>query len=374
MERSLFDIHDRNETINLLIDTLNTFITSYNSNMSSIINEYNTNTRTILSLVEHLINITNNDLNNTVPQPRTTTYRRNVNTRRTTQPYTTSIGRSTGNIRRRYNFQTPRTTGDIISQNNQEDDTMLIRERTTSVISDINSNIEEDNLDTTIPRRESPPIRQQPYIRIDRQNVRENEELLRDLIRTARSVGTNYVGRLPSMNDDLIRNRILTEDRTNLFQMDTLTDIITQQFSNLQDVPVFPTQEQIENATQEYNYNIDNNENINRCPITMENFEEGDEVLKIIPCGHLFKKEALLTWFQTNVRCPVCRYDIREYHVNHIGEISEDLSSNVINTIGSNLIRTTSNTSRTTPVFSTNVFSFDIPIIINGYDPSDNIL
>ena len=372
MERSLFDIHDRNETINLLIDTLNTFIRNYNSNMSSIISEFNTNTRSIVSLIEHLLNITTNDFN-TVPQPRTTTYRRNVNTRRTTQPHTTAITRPTGSIRRRNSLQTQTFDSDNFSQNNNEDNEMLIRERTTTVVGDRNSNFEEDNLDITRPRRESPP-RQQPYLRIDRQNVRENEELLRDLIRSARSAGTNYVSRFPSLNDDLTRNRILTEDRTNIFQMDALTDIITQQFSNLQDVPVFPTQQQIENATEEYTYRIDSNENTSRCPITMDTFEEGDEICKIKPCGHLFKKEALLTWFQTNVRCPVCRYDIREYGVNHIGEIREDLSSNVINTIGSNFVRTNSNTGTTTPVFSTNVFSFDIPIIINAYDQSDNIV
>ena len=33
-------------------------------------------------------------------------------------------------------------------------------------------------------------------------------------------------------------------------------------------------------------------------------------------CNHIFKTEELNTWFRSNCRCPVCRYDIRNYNTN----------------------------------------------------------
>ena len=35
----------------------------------------------------------------------------------------------------------------------------------------------------------------------------------------------------------------------------------------------------------------------------------------IIQCGHIFCSNELLTWFENNVRCPMCRFDIRTYSV-----------------------------------------------------------
>jgi hypothetical protein len=47
------------------------------------------------------------------------------------------------------------------------------------------------------------------------------------------------------------------------------------------------------------------------CPITLDEFREGDLLTQIRRCGHLFNQRAIQNWFSRNVRCPVCRYDIR---------------------------------------------------------------
>jgi len=77
-------------------------------------------------------------------------------------------------------------------------------------------------------------------------------------------------------------------------------------------VIVRPTQEQIHNATiaLEYDSNIVTQ---TRCPITLGDFETGEIVRQIRHCGHTFCETALQNWFGSNVRCPVCRYDIRTY-------------------------------------------------------------
>ena len=79
----------------------------------------------------------------------------------------------------------------------------------------------------------------------------------------------------------------------------------------MEDVVVRPTETQINAALETFVYIAD--EQQNTCPITLEPLQEGDSVCRIRYCNHLFKSSAIRGWFQRNVRCPVCRYDIRDY-------------------------------------------------------------
>jgi hypothetical protein len=110
-------------------------------------------------------------------------------------------------------------------------------------------------------------------------------------------------------------------------------------FSNLlqrffQPVEIFPTQTQIETATRSVRY-CDILNPINRsCPISLENFSDSDNVTVIRYCGHIFNRNQLNTWFRSNCRCPVCRYDIRNYNSNSnffdlSGNVSVDTSNNL---------------------------------------------
>lgn len=79
----------------------------------------------------------------------------------------------------------------------------------------------------------------------------------------------------------------------------------------MENVIVAPTTEQIENAVESVYFNeIGTN---TRCPISLEDFNPFDDITRIRHCGHMFKSHSLETWFRRNVRCPVCRYDIRDY-------------------------------------------------------------
>jgi hypothetical protein len=78
-------------------------------------------------------------------------------------------------------------------------------------------------------------------------------------------------------------------------------------------VPVYPTVEQIASGTRRVLYsNIEEPLNVS-CPITLERFDSESEVLQILGCNHIFNPNSLQQWFQSNVRCPICRYDIRDY-------------------------------------------------------------
>lgn len=79
------------------------------------------------------------------------------------------------------------------------------------------------------------------------------------------------------------------------------------------DVIIRPTQQQITRATREVQFNeIDQPQNT-RCPISQQDFSQNDTVTQILHCGHIFYPNEINTWWERNVRCPVCRHDIREY-------------------------------------------------------------
>ena len=80
-----------------------------------------------------------------------------------------------------------------------------------------------------------------------------------------------------------------------------------------ENVVVAPTAEQIANSTEELVYSSDVLLSNTSCPITLEDFQDGDALQRILQCRHTFKRAAIQNWFQGNVRCPVCRCDIRDY-------------------------------------------------------------
>ena len=109
-----------------------------------------------------------------------------------------------------------------------------------------------------------------------------------------------------------------------------------------QDVAVYPTGEQINSATRIITYD-ESIELINhRCPISLADFEEGEDIRQIIHCGHCFCEDSIQNWFRSNVRCPVCRYDIRDYSLPDIIDASSSTPNrqnrqNIPNNINNNL-------------------------------------
>ena len=78
-------------------------------------------------------------------------------------------------------------------------------------------------------------------------------------------------------------------------------------------ITIAPTQEQIRAATTSCVYSSIENPINDSCPISLERFSPDDNVIQINHCGHIFNPNQLNSWFLSNVRCPVCRYDIRNY-------------------------------------------------------------
>jgi hypothetical protein len=88
----------------------------------------------------------------------------------------------------------------------------------------------------------------------------------------------------------------------------------------LDPIEIYPTQSQIETATRVVRYcDILSPQNIS-CPISLDFFNDNDMVTVIRYCGHIFKKDEINRWFRSNCRCPICRYDIRNYSQNRNSE------------------------------------------------------
>jgi hypothetical protein len=76
---------------------------------------------------------------------------------------------------------------------------------------------------------------------------------------------------------------------------------------NLEPVVVRATPQQIALATT-----VSNSEVESSCAICQDNIEAGSEIRTLNRCTHAFHTGCIDTWFRTNVRCPVCRHDIRQ--------------------------------------------------------------
>lgn len=105
-----------------------------------------------------------------------------------------------------------------------------------------------------------------------------------------------------------------TEEDDNILSNALLTNLLTPFFRSnnpigaLDPVIVRPTQAQIDSATEVFSQTNQNGDN---CTICQDELCTGNQVRKINSCGHQFHKNCIDQWFERNVRCPVCRYDIR---------------------------------------------------------------
>jgi len=109
--------------------------------------------------------------------------------------------------------------------------------------------------------------------------------------------------------DDVINNFIMNVLGSALMGGSNSSSSSTYSYENfLQPVTVRPTQNQIDSST--YTMILQSNSQDN-CAICQDPMELQQEIRIIDQCGHSFHKSCIDPWFNENVRCPTCRYDIR---------------------------------------------------------------
>ena len=113
-------------------------------------------------------------------------------------------------------------------------------------------------------------------------------------------------------------------NRQNYINNPTISNLFHTFFDPIE---IFPTPSQIEVATRVVRFGDIIRPLNSSCPISLENFNDNDQVLMIRHCNHIFSNTELISWFRSNCKCPVCRYDIRN-HIPTNTNIVSDLSGN----------------------------------------------
>ena len=129
------------------------------------------------------------------------------------------------------------------------------------------------------------------------------------------------------------QNNSILYDYNNPINPNIYNENITTLFQNFLNTSqsVCPANEQIQNASRIIRYGNIENPLSQSCPISLEDFQENNMIRQLLHCGHLFHQTQFDEWFQNNVRCPVCRYDIRNYtslSSQNTSLANEDISNN----------------------------------------------
>jgi len=65
------------------------------------------------------------------------------------------------------------------------------------------------------------------------------------------------------------------------------------------------------NIKQFEHITFDTSINIKSCPISLVDFEIGEEIIKL-PCSHIFSLNSLEEWLKEKQTCPVCRHELKK--------------------------------------------------------------
>jgi hypothetical protein len=116
---------------------------------------------------------------------------------------------------------------------------------------------------------------------------------------------------------------------TGLTAFNGINDLITLLRGEIpmEPVRVVPTQQQINTATHVFE-SLRNEHADAICSICQEGYSENILIRQIRHCNHMFHRQCIDQWFQQNVHCPVCRFDIRNHTTttnaaNYTSTISE---------------------------------------------------
>ena len=149
------------------------------------------------------------------------------------------------------------------------------------------------------------------------------------------------------------------------------------------------TQRQMDEYTENITYTETNTSCVNTtCPITLDDFQEGESLILLRGCGHGFRPEAIRQWFRTDTRCPLCRQNVlpeREMQNTDIAQILNgvnitNMSNSISSAISEALQQSIPANAEHTTINNVPVLSIDIPwhmnmttdISNNGTDISNN--
>lgn len=130
--------------------------------------------------------------------------------------------------------------------------------------------------------------------------------------RNTRQSPLNYNLNRLNRNNRVNRRRNNRFDRVFTFSNTTRLPLVTN-LSNLSPVRIRPSITQIRRGTELLIWSDISDNYQTHCPIDMQDFSGNDSILRIRHCGHIFREMNLRRHFRNSTRCPLCRFDIRDY-------------------------------------------------------------
>lgn len=127
------------------------------------------------------------------------------------------------------------------------------------------------------------------------------------------------------------------------------------------------TDEQIANETQIVVYDASMNTS-DRCPISWERFENGQNVIRINRCGHIFKENEITEWLHTHDNCPVCRTSLlQNTTINHT-DPSGNTNNNAVNNVLSTILSSVNNAINTDNGYYESELTFNVDDLMSIYN------
>jgi hypothetical protein len=130
--------------------------------------------------------------------------------------------------------------------------------------------------------------------------------------RNTRQSPLNYNSNRINRSNRLNRRRNNSVDRVFTFSNTTRFPLVNN-LSNLSPVRIRPSITQIRRGTELLIWSDISDNYQTHCPIDMQDFSGNDSILRIRHCGHIFREMNLRRHFRNSTRCPLCRFDIRDY-------------------------------------------------------------
>jgi len=154
-----------------------------------------------------------------------------------------------------------------------------------------------------------PRVRSQEMLRtfISEYNqiIRTHTEMMSEYNRNVRNIIT-----LIQRNGEYTHTTAPTPTTRSSSRSDIATLIYLLSQAGVDDVRAGLSQSQIANATESIIYTSEAFPEITQCPISLDEFEDGELVCQIRHCRHIFKRRNIMRWFETRTCCPVCRHDL----------------------------------------------------------------
>jgi hypothetical protein len=114
------------------------------------------------------------------------------------------------------------------------------------------------------------------------------------------------------INENL--NQPLRNPYSNLFTNPEMIEVTLntgrRTVNHMEDVQVYPSLRTLRESSTIHIYrDLDTSHEM--CSICRDNFDEYS-VVRRLGCEHIFHIGCIDTWFETNIRCPLCRIDLRD--------------------------------------------------------------